>query len=69
VLNAEGEVEMDAVVMEGRNLKAGAVACVQNITHPVQLARLVMEKVPQFLKKKSFRSCHPFDLVYMYIQS
>ena len=45
VLNAAGEVEMDAVVMEGRSLKAGGVACVQNIKHPIQLARHIMEKV------------------------
>ena len=36
---------MDAVVMEGRDLRAGAVACIKNISHPVKLAKLVMEKV------------------------
>ena len=40
-----GEVEMDAVIMEGKNLNAGAVACVQNIPNPIKLARKVMEKV------------------------
>ena len=45
VLNSIGEVEMDAVIMDGKTLSAGAVACVQNIANPVQLARMVMEKV------------------------
>ncbi|XP_071795523.1 isoaspartyl peptidase/L-asparaginase-like isoform X2 [Asterias amurensis] len=44
VLNEEGEVEMDSVVMEGRELKAGSIACVKNIKNPVKLARLVLEK-------------------------
>ncbi|KAL8572559.1 hypothetical protein ACOMHN_040463 [Nucella lapillus] len=49
VLNAAGEVEMDAVVMEGASLKAGGVACVSNIHNPVQLARLVMDKTDHAL--------------------
>jgi beta-aspartyl-peptidase (threonine type) len=42
VLNEAGKVEMDAAIMDGRNLAAGAVAAVDNIANPVQLARLVM---------------------------
>jgi len=42
VLNENGKVEMDAAIMDGRDLSAGAVAAVDNITNPVQLARLVM---------------------------
>lgn len=42
VLNEHGKVEMDAAIMDGINLKAGAVAAVDNIANPVQLARLVM---------------------------
>lgn len=42
VLNESGLVEMDAAIMDGRDLSAGAVACVTNIANPVQLARLVM---------------------------
>lgn len=42
VLNEIGKVEMDAAIMDGRDLSAGAVAAIGNIANPVQLARLVM---------------------------
>ncbi|MEJ2214080.1 MAG: isoaspartyl peptidase/L-asparaginase family protein [Gammaproteobacteria bacterium] len=42
VLNEHGRVEMDAAIMDGRDLSAGAVAGIENIANPVQLARLVM---------------------------
>ncbi|KAI2657846.1 Isoaspartyl peptidase/L-asparaginase [Labeo rohita] len=44
VLNVKGEVEMDAMVMDGRTLDSGAVSAVRRIANPVHLARLVMEK-------------------------
>ncbi|XP_053477369.1 isoaspartyl peptidase/L-asparaginase isoform X2 [Ictalurus furcatus] len=44
VLNAKGEVEMDALVMEGRTLACGAVSAVRRLANPIHLARLVMEK-------------------------
>ncbi|XP_047206897.1 isoaspartyl peptidase/L-asparaginase isoform X3 [Girardinichthys multiradiatus] len=44
VLNIKGEVEMDALVMDGKTLSSGAVSAVRNIANPIQLARLVMEK-------------------------
>jgi len=43
VLTEHGHVEMDAGIMDGRDLAAGAVAAVSNIANPVQLARLVMD--------------------------
>jgi beta-aspartyl-peptidase (threonine type) len=43
VLNENGKVEMDAGIMDGRDLSAGAVAGIGNIANPVQLARLVMD--------------------------
>jgi len=49
VLNIDGEVEMDASIMEGSDLRAGAVTIVRDIAHPISLARLVMEKTPHIL--------------------
>jgi beta-aspartyl-peptidase (threonine type) len=43
VLNEFGRVEMDAGIMDGQNLDAGAVAAISNIANPIQLARLVMD--------------------------
>ena len=43
-LNCKGEVEMDASIMYGKNLKAGAVAMVRNVKNPISLARVVMHK-------------------------
>jgi beta-aspartyl-peptidase (threonine type) len=41
-LNAAAQVEMDAIIMDGRALDFGAVAAVQRVRHPITLARLVM---------------------------
>lgn len=49
VLNAKGEVELDAAIMDGSNLKAGAVAGVQTVKNPVTLARRVMEASPHVM--------------------
>lgn len=44
VFTHEGKNEMDAAIMDGSKLKAGAVAFLQNVKNPIKLARLVMEK-------------------------
>jgi beta-aspartyl-peptidase (threonine type) len=41
-LNAAAEIELDAIIMDGRDLNFGAVAAVQRVRHPVTLARRVM---------------------------
>jgi len=43
-LTRDGAAELDASVMEGREQRAGAVACVRHVKNPVDLARRVMEK-------------------------
>ncbi|MCA9931099.1 MAG: isoaspartyl peptidase/L-asparaginase, partial [Anaerolineales bacterium] len=41
-LNANGNIEMDALIMDGRTLDMGAVAAVSRMRHPISLARRVM---------------------------
>ncbi len=46
--NLKGEIEMDALLMTSAN-KCGGVICIQNVQHPIQVARKVMEKTPHNL--------------------
>lgn len=43
VFNADGQHEMDASLMNGSDLRAGAIASVQNVRNPIALARRVMD--------------------------
>ncbi|MCU1289934.1 MAG: isoaspartyl peptidase/L-asparaginase [Acidobacteria bacterium] len=49
VFTHDGKNEMDAAIMDGKTLDAGAVAFVKNIKNPIMLARLVMEKTAHIL--------------------
>lgn len=49
VFTAEGKNELDAAIMDGATLKAGAIAGVTRTRHPISLARAVMEKSPHVM--------------------
>ncbi|MBI5957709.1 MAG: isoaspartyl peptidase/L-asparaginase [Chloroflexi bacterium] len=72
VLNSEGDIEMDAIIMDGRTLELGAVAAVRGIMHPIQLARLIVEDTEhsllvgegarRFAERKGMRLCAAAEL-------
>lgn len=75
VFTHDGLVELDASVMEGQTLKAGAIAAVRDIKNPIKVARAVMEKsehvllnglgASQFAKEQGFA---PVDNSYFYTE-
>ena len=72
VLNRVGEIEMDAIIMDGKTLDLGAVAAVRGITNPVRLARLIVrdtdhsvlvgEGARRFAEIKGMRLCAEAEL-------
>lgn len=49
VFTHDGKIELDAAIMDGSRLRAGAVTFVRNIKNPIKLARLVMERTEHVL--------------------
>ena len=55
VINNQGEVELDAAIVEGGSLAWGAIANVQGVRHPISVARKIMDKKPMFIELISGR--------------
>jgi beta-aspartyl-peptidase (threonine type) len=49
VFNTDAEHELDASIMNGADLRSGAVAGVHNTKNPISLARMVMERSPHVM--------------------
>ncbi len=72
VLTAEGRAELDAGIMDGQSLQAGAVAGVARIKNPILLARMVLESphvlligagAEQFALEAGVTLCDPRELI------
>ncbi len=45
-LTSDGRVQLDALLMNGANLRSGGVACVERLRNPIRAARLVLDRSP-----------------------
>lgn len=70
--NAEGQVEMCAAIMEGRDFNVGAVAVITGVRHPVSVARALLYEEPillagdgarRYARAKGLELCDPAELM------
>ncbi len=72
-LTNDGRVQLDALLMNGADLRTGGVACVERLRNPIRAARLVLEKSPhvyfvgtgaeRFAMQHGMRLCDNMELV------
>lgn len=72
-LTSDGRVQMDALLMNGENLRTGGVACVERLRNPIHAARLVLDYSPhvyfvaagaeQFARQHGMALCDNSELV------
>ena len=76
VFTNQGKNELDASIMDGKTLKAGAIAGVTTVKNPINLARAVMEKSEHVMLSREgaefFARQHNIEIVnpaYFYVES
>jgi len=72
-LTQDGRVQMDALLMNGENLRTGGVACVERLRNPIRAARLVLDESPhvyfvgtgaeRFARQHGMALCDNMELV------
>jgi beta-aspartyl-peptidase (threonine type) len=72
-LTRDGRVQLDALLMSGKDLRTGGVACVEKLPNPIKAARLILEESPhvyfvgmgaeRFALQHAMRLCDNMDLV------
>lgn len=72
-LTQDGRVQMDALLMDGSNLRTGGVACVERLRNPIKAARLVLDESPhvyfvgagaeRFARQHGMALCDNMELV------